>query len=153
MLGDADLFDPGQRHDAATGARQIALVSRVEQEPDVAIAAALVEGLQPLLERGGAVDAATFALTAARRELTAASSSVRRARVSSSCRSAARVVFDCWASWSASRCSALMRSLARCIIAPRLVSPTGGGAGTWARAGSTRVATRAAATSSERRVG
>ena len=56
VLGDADLLDSGQRHHAAAGAGQVALVAGVEQQPDITVAATLVERLQPFLERRRALD-------------------------------------------------------------------------------------------------
>ena len=60
MFDDADLLNPRQRHHAAAGPRQVALVGRVEQQPHVAVAAALVERLQPFFERRRSVDALVF---------------------------------------------------------------------------------------------
>ncbi len=105
MFGDADLLDPRQRHHAAAGPRQVALVGRCRAaaarsrggracRAPAAVLRAPACGRRAGL-RGparGPCEAATLALTAARRALTAASSSARSALVSSSCRSAASVV-------------------------------------------------------------
>ena len=87
-----DLLDPGQRHDAAAGAGEVALVAGVEQQPDVAVAPPLVERLEPLFERRRTFDPLPLERLDARRRgldlggdavslaLTAASSSTRRSR-------------------------------------------------------------------------
>ncbi len=151
VRGDAQLLDARQRHDAAAGPGQVAAIGGGQQQPRIArLAAALVERFEPALERrrafhalpsrsrpGGVPTRRPWRRSPPRRVLTAASSSARRARVSSSWRSDESSVRDWAASWSDSRCRALMRSSARSARAAASAAVSGGASapGAWAGSG------------------